>query len=138
MPDTVETLAIYLHLARASELRRRPHVRDRLLVVAAVAATKTGLSRIAAFCRQRILEHNPQHILRRWPTVAVALRDPEFQKFLTHLEKRYSREQAEGLLESLGIELGRERDAYFTDEEYTASIAGVSLDKLDAMFPGTS
>jgi hypothetical protein len=135
MPDAVESLAIYLHLARASEMRRRPHVRDRLLVMAAVAATKAGLPRIAAYCRQRVSEHNSKHILRRWPTVASALRDPEFQRFLTHLEKRYSHEQAEGLLESLGIELGRERDAYFSDEEYTASIAGITLERLDEMFP---
>jgi hypothetical protein len=135
MPDDVNALAVYLHLSRASEQRRRPHVRDRLLVMSAVAATRAGLPRIAAYCRSRVLQHNPQHLLRRWPSMAAALRDPDFLRFLTHLEKRYSQEQAEQLLQSLGIEMGRERDAYFSDEEYTAAIAGTTLAKLDDLFP---
>jgi hypothetical protein len=135
MPDDVQSLAIYLHLSRASEQRRRPQVRDRLLVMSAVTATRAGLPRIAAFCRNRILQHNPRHLMGRWPTVAEALRDPEFLRFLTHLEKRYSQEQAEQLLQSLGIELAREREAYFSDEEYTAAIAGTTLDGLDELFP---
>jgi hypothetical protein len=138
MPDSVTTLAIYLHLARASEQRRRPHVRDRLLVMSAVSATRAGLPRIAAFCRLRVLEHNAQHLLRRWPTVAHALRDPDFLRFLSHLERRYSHEQAEQLLQSLGIELGREREVYYSDEEYTAAIAGTNLGQLDALFPPES
>lgn len=136
MADPVEILSIYLHLARASERRRRPHVRDRLLVLAAVAATRAGLLRIAAYCRQLVVQHNAQHLIRRWPTVAVALRDPEFQHFLAHLEKRYSRENAEQLLESLAIERGREREAYYSDEEYVASILSISLESLYAQFPG--
>ncbi|MGE0757847.1 MAG: hypothetical protein AB7F89_02050 [Pirellulaceae bacterium] len=135
MQDPVTPLAIYLHLARASDLRRRPHVRDRLLVLAAVAATKAGLPRIAAFCRQRVLQHNPQHLLQRWPTVAYALRDADFLRFFANLEKRYSQEHAEQLLQSLGIEMGRERATYYSDEEYAAAIAGTTLSELDARFP---
>jgi hypothetical protein len=135
MSDTVDKLAVYLHLARASERRRRPHVRDRLLVLAAVAATKAGLPRIAAYCRQLILQHNRQHLIQRWPTLAAALRDPEFQHFLTHLEKRYSQENAEQLLQSLAIERGREREAYYSDEEYAAAIVGLTLEELQNQFP---
>src|SRR5687767_13072253 len=135
MLDPVDTLAIYLHLARASERRRRPHVRDRLLVLAAVTATKAGLLRVAAHCRQMVIENNAQHLIRRWPTVAAALRDQEFRHFLTHLEKRYSREKAEQLLQSLAIERGHERETYYSDEEYVASIVGISVDALHELYP---
>jgi hypothetical protein len=138
MPDPVDMLAIYLHLARASERRRRPHVRDRLLVMAAVEATRAGLLRIAAYCRQLVLQNNAQHLIQRWPTVAAALRDADFRHFLTHLEKRYSRENAEQLMQSLAIERGREREAYYSDEEYAAGIVGVSLDALYELYPGDS
>ncbi len=138
MADAVDRLAVYLHLARASERRQRPHVRDRLLVLAAVAATKAGLLRIAAYCRHRVMLHNAQHLIRRWPTVSEALRDPEFQHFLTHLEKRYSSEHSERLLQSLNIDLAREREAYYSDEEYAAAIVGVPLAQLAEMFPEQS
>ena len=138
MRDRVDILAIYLHLARASERRRRPQVRDRLFVLAAVAATRAGLLRIAAYCRRVVVESNAQHLIRRWATVADALRDAEFRHFLTHLEKRYSQENAEQLLQSLAIERGHERDTYYSDEEYAAGIIGVSLEALYELFPDPS
>ena len=48
-------LSIYLHLAAASDRRRRPHVRDRLLLLAGAMAAQMGLLPIAACCRQRVL-----------------------------------------------------------------------------------
>jgi hypothetical protein len=135
MPDSVDILATYLHLARASGLRRRPHVRDRLLILAAVAATKAGLPRIAAYCRQDILEHNPRHLVGRWRTVADALRDPDFQHFLNHLEKRYSLEEADRMMNTLALDRARERETYYSDEEYAAALLGSSLEQLGERFP---
>lgn len=135
MPDTVDQLATYLHLARASGIRRRPHVRDRLLVLAAAAATRAGLPRIAAYCRKDVLQHNPRHLIQRWPTVAHALRDLEFQHFLTHLEKRFSSDAVERMMGSLSIDRARERDTYYSDEEYAAALLGSSLDQLTELFP---
>lgn len=137
MPDHVDRLAMYLHLSRASEARRRMHVRDRLLVIAAVLASRNELPRIAAYCRQRILEHNPHHLIKRWDTVFEAAGDPEFAHFLRHIERRYPPENAEGMMQSLGLELGRERATYYSDEEYAASLLGVSQQELGEMF-GTS
>ncbi len=134
MSDQVDRLAIYLHLARASEMRRRMHVRDRFLVIAAVLAARSDLPRIAAYCRQRIMEHNPQHLIQRWETVWQAAGDPEFVHFLRHIERRYPQETAERMLSSLGLELGRERATYYDDEEYAASLLGVSLDDLTDRF----
>ena len=76
---------MYLHLARASELRRRPQVRDRLLVIAASIAERCKLGRIAAYCRHRVLKHNPGHLIRRWPTIAEALDESDFLHFLKQL-----------------------------------------------------
>lgn len=136
MSDTVDTLAVYLHLARASGLRRRPQVRDRLLVLAAVAAAKSGLPRIAAHCREDVLRSNPRHLVRRWNTVADALRDPDFQHFLNHLEKRYSLEAADRMMQNLAIDRARERETYYSDEEYAAALLGSSIEQLTERFPG--
>jgi hypothetical protein len=136
MPDAVDSMATYLHLARASGLRRRPQVRDRLLILAAVAATKAGLPRIAAYCREDVLRHNPRHLVRRWGTVADALRDQEFQHFLVHLEKRYSAEEVDRMMKTLAIDRARERETYYSDEEYAAALLGSSLEQLGQKYPG--
>jgi len=134
MSDQLDHLAVYLHLARASEMRRRMHVRDRLLVLAAVIAARSGLPRIAAYCRRQILEHNPHHLIQKWDSVWQAAGDPEFVHFLRHIERRFPVESAEGMLSSLGLDLGRERETYYTAEEYAASLLGVSLDRLDELY----
>jgi hypothetical protein len=126
MSDTDRTLAMYLHLARASHVRRQAMVRDKLLVLAGVQAQEMGLDPIAWLCRQKILAHNARHLIRRLPTITAALADEQFQPYLKQLKRRYSPEKIEHMLASLGIELGRERDAYFNDLEYaTALLAAV-------------
>ncbi|MBP86572.1 MAG: hypothetical protein CMJ64_07650 [Planctomycetaceae bacterium] len=134
MFEPVDRLAMYLHLARASEARQRLHVRDRLLLIAAVLAARNDLPRIAAYCRQRILTHNPHHLIKRWDSVFNAAGDPEFTHFLRHIERRYPPEKAEGMMESLGLELGHERDTYYSAEEYAAALLCVSQDELEEMF----
>jgi hypothetical protein len=128
-------LSVYLHLAAASQRRRRPHVRDRLLVLAATTAAQLELSPIAAQCRKLVLEHNPHHLIGRWPTVAQALADDDYQCFLRQMRRRYPEEKAERLLQSLGIELGSERASYFSDYEYAAALLGTTPEILDREFP---
>lgn len=127
-------LANYLHLARASGARRRPDVRTRLLVLAAVAAAYGSLDRVAAHCRQLVLEHNPHHMIGRWETVSTALAEEDFLHFLRHLERRYPLEQVERMLENLGIDLMNERDAYYSDEEYAASLLNITTERLTELF----
>lgn len=134
MSKPVDILGLYLHLARASERRKRPHVRDRLFVISAFISARMGLPRIAAYCRRRILEHNPRHIIGRWDRVEVAIDESDFQHVLRNVQRRYPQEKAERMLASLGIERGREREAYFTDEEYAAALLGVTLEELDRTF----
>ena len=134
MNNPVEQLGLYLHLARASQQRRRPLIRDRLLVLAGVIAAELDLHTVAAHCRQQVLDHNPRHFVRHWPHFASALADEEFQSQLRQLQRRYPREKAEQMLDSLGIQMAREREAYFSDYEYAAAILGQSTDELDARY----
>ena len=134
-----EHLGMYLHLARAAELRRQPLVRDRLLLLAGVIAAQIpGLSPIAACCRARILEHNPGHMLSRWPTVGEGLAEEELATLVTQLARRYGPEQAEQLLMQLGIERGAERAAYFSDGEYAASLMGERWEDLERRYGSES
>lgn len=123
-----------MHLARASQQRVRPHVRDRLLVIAATLAAQLGLSRIAAYCRQTVLAHNPQHLIGNFATVEEALEESDFLHLLKQLQRRFPPEEAERMLMSLGIDQAREWDAYFTAEEYAAALLGETPESLARRF----
>ncbi len=130
MSDAGYLLSIYLHLASASQRRRRPHVRDRLLLIAGAIASEMGLEDVASYCRQLVLRHNPRHLIRRWPTLGAALEQEDFRSVLKQLRRRYPQEKAERMLQMLGIELGNERAAYYSDLEYAAALLGVTPDDL--------
>jgi hypothetical protein len=91
------------------------------------------LAKIAAYCRHRVLEHNPQHLVRRWPTLSEALEDADFLHLLKQLQRRYPQEKAESMLTTLGIQMEHERDAYYTDEEYAAALLGAGPDDLERL-----
>jgi hypothetical protein len=134
MRPTIEALATYLHLARISGQRQRPHVRDRLLVVAGVVASARRLPRIAALCRHLILEHNPHHLIGHWATVEEGLESPDFVHYLRHLMRRFGLERVEQMLSEAGVELAGERRAYFSDEEYAAALLGWDLAQVSDHF----
>lgn len=139
MSAPVELLGLYLHLARAAELRRQPLVRDRLLLLAgALTAGEEDLAPIAECCRERILRHNPGHMVARWPTLAAGLATEELSTLVAQLGTRYGPEQAEHLLSQLGIERGAERSAYFSDGEYLASLLGERWDQLQRRYRAES
>ena len=133
MPRADELLGTYLHLARASALRRRPMVRDKLLVLAGVTAAEMGLGDIAGICRNKVLSHNSRHLMRRWPSLDDALQDDCFQSYLKQLRRRYTPEKAEHMLSSLGIELARERQLYMSDHEYAAALLETTPDAAAAL-----
>ena len=131
MADSIEHLGLYLHLARAAELRRQPLVRDRLLLLAgALAAGNPELGPIAECCRERILRNNPGHMVARWPTLAEGLAQADLTGLVAQISRRYGPEQSEQLLAQLGIERGAERSAYFSDGEYAAALLGERWDEL--------
>lgn len=131
----LKLLGVYLHLARASQQRVRPHVRDRLLVIAASIAARMQLPRVAAYCRQSVLAHNPQHMIGNYETVDEALQESDFLHLLKQLQRRFPPEEAERMLESLGIDQGREWATYYTPEEYAAALLGETPDSLAKRFP---
>ena len=130
MPEPDRTLGIYLHLSRASHLRQQPMIRDKLLVLAGVQSEEMGLEQISALCRHKILSHNSRHLVGQWPTFAAAIGDEQFQSYLKQLRRRYSAEKTEHMLDALGIELGRERDAYFSDLEYAAALLDTKPEEI--------
>ena len=134
MSDPGYLLSVYLHLAGASLRRRRPHVRDRLLLLAGSIALQMSLRPIAEYCRQLVLGHNPNHLIGRWLSFHEAANDEEFQCFLKQLQRRYPQEKAERLLQTLGIELGNERETYFSDFEYAAALLGTTPEALNRTF----
>ena len=134
MSTPIYILSIYLHLAAASQRRHRPHVRDRMLVIAGSVAARMGLGPAAAECRRLILKHNPNHLIRRWGTIEEALHDEDFLCLLKQLQRRFPQEKAERMLQTLNIELGNERAAYYSDLEYAAALMGTTPDQLQRRF----
>lgn len=126
MDETQETLAIYLHLARASELRRRWLVRDKLLLIAALRAHALGLGVLAAHCRERLLAHNPGHLLGHFDSMEAAAGEEPVRLLALQAERVFAREKAEHMLQTLGVELGRADATYESPAEYLASILGPS------------
>lgn len=126
MREPAELLGMYLHLAWASERRLRPHATDRLLVLAGALAVELQLPEISAKCRSRILNHNPQHLVKRWSTLKEAWESEDFMAILKQLRRRYPPEKVERMLHELEIVMGNERQAYYSDDEY----ATVLLDRV--------
>ncbi|MBX7167226.1 MAG: hypothetical protein K1X74_12930 [Pirellulales bacterium] len=125
-----DLLGLYLHLARAAEQRRRLLVRDKVLVLAAATAQELDLDSVAEYCRQKALAHNPGHLVGRFANLVDALQDDQFLAYLAHQRRSFPRERVEHMLQTLGISWHREREAYYTDEEYAAALLGISPAEL--------
>lgn len=131
MSTAHEPLAMYLHLARASGQRLRPLVRDKMLVLAGAIAAERGLDEVAACCRQRVLGNNAGHLIGRYATFGEALEDDSFQFYLRKLKRDFPLEKVEHILQTLGIQLAGERETYYTEHEYAASLLGLSTEDLN-------
>lgn len=131
MEQLVNRIASYFILARVSEGRARPFVRDKLLLVAAALATRGLLPKTAAACRNLILRHNPQHAVSRYDTMEQALRDADFQPLLKRAEQQYPTEHAEVLLLKLGIDLNEVRQNHPQARECLAYLLQIPLHNLD-------
>ena len=82
-----------------------------------------------------ILQHNHGHMFRRWENVEQATDTDDFRSHLKQLQRRFPPEKAEQMLQSLEIHIEGQRAAYYDDEEYAASIWGLTLAQLEEMFP---
>lgn len=134
MNELIEQLAVYLYLARASDRRSRQLVSDRLYLLAGELAVQGGWLPVAAYCRQQILQHNPHHLLQRWPTIQAARGHEDYESLLALLIRRYPLERAEMMLQTLGVDRAAERQCYDSDQEYAASLCGMSQDEMERRF----
>lgn len=131
---SIETLATYLRLSFLLWKRHQLPDRDRLLLLSAVGACLMGLHRIAGYCRWLILKNNTGHMIGNWETVHLGLHNEELHVLLKQVERKFSLERIETELSDLGFIESNERQTYFSDEEYMASILGVGQRWLRANF----
>jgi hypothetical protein len=102
MHDHEIAMCAYVQLAVISDEKQQAPTRDRFLLLAGVEACEAGWLEVADRCRTLILATNSAHQLKRFATMADALRDPDFQKLVAKWEKYCPFEQAEHLLTQLG------------------------------------
>ncbi len=99
MPDHERAMVAYAHLAAISQEMKQFTGRDKLLVLAAIAACRAAWPDVAEQCRELILENNSIHLLNRYDSFVDAMRAEAFQPFIQQRERRCSYERAEHLLE---------------------------------------
>jgi hypothetical protein len=131
MTEPVDLIAMYVQLARVSGIRGRPYVQDRLLLCAAIIASLAEFPKTAAHCRDRILQHNPQHWLGRFPTVADAIADDDSLGLIRQAQRRYPPERAERLYETVGLRLEEERAKHISSAAFLAATLGTSIFEID-------
>lgn len=127
-------LTLYLRLAQAFKDRLQLPDRDRALVLAGSCASLLKMEPVASFCRALILNNNPGHMVRRWPTFREALQDDDFHVFLKQLGRRFPAEIAESVLRDLGYQCDVRRSDYESEADYIAAIMGVDGQWLEENF----
>ena len=134
MVNQLQELVLFLRLAQAFKNRLQMSDRDRALVLAGTYASMLGMHPVAEFCRKLILQNNHGHMLRKWPTFAKAIEEPDFATFLKQVRRRFPTERAETQLVELGYECDVRKADYDTTEEFVAAIMGVDSQWLNEHF----
>jgi hypothetical protein len=93
-----EPLHVYRELADYHERQGLGQLRDRFLVLAAVAAQAAGQADEAERLRQRLLKTNTFHLLRSYASMTQALHAPDVQNYVEDLQQEYPLRAAEHLL----------------------------------------
>jgi hypothetical protein len=101
MAATDRKVHVYQELAEREHLRGATQARDRFLILAADAALAAGHNDQAEQLRARLLEYNPHHLLKPFPSLADALKSSEVYGYVADLRSSYPPEEAERLLASL-------------------------------------
>lgn len=131
MASPVDLIAMYVQLARVSGMRGRPYVQDRLLVCAAIIASQAECPRTAMLCRERILQHNPQHWFGRFVSVEDALADDETIGLVRQAQRRYPPERAEQLYDRLGLSIDEECARHVSDRAFLAAVLAATVGEID-------
>lgn len=95
----------FAKLAEISQAKQQLLPRDKFLVLAGAEACQAGFPDVANRCRDRILAHNPSHLIKKFDSFPAALVNPDFQLLLKQLIRFCPFERAELLLQRLGIDI---------------------------------
>jgi len=98
MPSTDRKVRVYEELADWEHRQGSPQARDRFLILAADAALTAGLNDEAERFRARLLELNPHHIVRPYPSFADALKSSDVYSYVADLRGTFPIEEAEKTL----------------------------------------
>jgi len=93
---------LYQQIAEAYHAQGKYQERDRFLVLALDAAQNTAQSSLAEQLRQRLLELNPNHLIKPYNNSAAALQAPNFIAYVSQLRKNFPPAKAQSLLKELG------------------------------------
>lgn len=128
MADHEAACLNYLRLAIEVDRKGIAPTRDRLLVLAAITACRSGWLDVAESCRATLLRSNPHHLLTGYPHVPAALRDPERAAVWRMHEKRCPYERAEHLVAQLepdNVDVG-DGDAYERAKQWASRLEGTA------------
>jgi len=103
MLDHETAMCAYVQLATLSDEKQQTLVRDRFLLLAGVEACRAGWLDVADRCREKLVASNPAHQINQHATMAVGLRDTDFQQLVARWERYCPFEQAEHMLRQLGL-----------------------------------
>lgn len=95
-------IELYQQIAEAYHAQGKYQERDRFLVLALDAASSAGHSVLAEQIRTRLLELNPNHLIKPYLNCAVALQSPNFITYAAQLRKNFPPPVAQSLLNELG------------------------------------
>lgn len=93
---------LYQQIAEAYHAQSKYQERDRFLVLALDAAQSSGQSNTAEQLRRRLLELNPNHLIKPYSNCAAAMQAPNFIAYVSQLRKNFPAAKAQALLQELG------------------------------------
>jgi hypothetical protein len=110
--DQEQRMLAYATLAEESRLRGQQSGYLRFVILAGIAACRSGWSSVAARCRELVLDANPRHLLSNFGSLEEALRSEEFKTYLHHLDRFCTFERAEHLLEQMEFDWNPEEENF--------------------------
>jgi hypothetical protein len=101
MQSRDQIFQLYLDAADSADGRRDPGLREGFLMLAADTALKAGRADEAERLRQELLNSNPYHALKPFPSFVEAARHPDIKGYLDDLRLKYPPEVVEEMLETI-------------------------------------
>lgn len=115
-------MTAFARLAEVSQQKQQFNQRDKFLLLTGIAACRAGFIDIAARCREIVLAHNRQHLIRRYASLPDALRSEDFASFHIQLDRFCTFEKAEHLLSEFDSGSMPGADAHHSAEQLRQSL----------------